>query len=437
MLGRLIEKRGAFQELWGSGALFERGTPTGKHVTDSTALTLSAVYASVRLISDTVSTLPYDQYIRRDGQRFPFRPREMWVMDPNPHVDRTTFWQQVVTSLLIDGNAFVLLTRNDEGQIVQMDVLNPQRTTVQIVNGVKVYRVNETMTVQQENMLHIAELLLPGAVRGVSRIEKAKDALGLGLALEEYASRFFGNGAYAGGVIEWPGDITKDQAKTLVDSWEGNHKGLNRSHRPAVLYGGAKFTPTTVDPSQSQLLEERRFAIEEVARLFRVPPFMLGVTTAGAVSYNSVEQQMLFFMQHTIQPMVQKLEIAFSRLLANEQSFLKFNLNSMVRADLQTRTESYSKALLAGYMSVNDVRALEDMRSVGVNGDEYRVPLQNIPLADTPVVTLQQKARAAQALTTAGFTGESVAELLGLDLEHTGRLSVQVQPPVEGDEDAG
>ena len=436
MLGRLIEKRGAFQELWGSGALFERGTPTGKHVTDSTALTLSAVYASVRLISDTVSTLPYDQYIRRDGQRFPFRPREMWVMDPNPHVDRTTFWQQVVTSLLIDGNAFVLLTRNDEGQIVQMDVLNPQRTTVQIVNGVKVYRVNETMTVQQENMLHIAELLLPGALRGVSRIEKANDALGLGLALEEYASRFFGNGAYAGGVIEWPGDITKDQAKTLVDSWDGNHKGLNRSHRPAVLYGGAKFTPTTVDPSQSQLLEERRFAIEEVARLFRVPPFMLGVTTAGAVSYNSVEQQMLFFMQHTIQPMVQKLEIAFSRLLANEQSFLKFNLNSMVRADLQTRTESYSKALLAGYMSVNDVRALEDMRSVD-NGDEYRVPLQNIPLADTPVVTLQQKARAAQALTTAGFTGESVAELLGLDLEHTGRLSVQVQPPVEGDEDAG
>lgn len=436
MLGRLIEKRGAFQELWGSGALFERGTPTGKHVTDSTALTLSAVYASVRLISDTVSTLPYDQYIRRDGQRFPFRPREMWVMDPNPHMDRTTFWQQVVTSLLIDGNAFVLLTRNDEGQIIQMDVLNPQRTKVQMVNGVKVYRVNDTMTVQQENMLHIAELLLPGSVRGVSRIEKAKDALGLGLALEEYASRFFGNGAYAGGVIEWPGDITKDQAKTLVDSWEGNHKGLNRSHRPAVLYGGAKFTPTTIDPSQSQLLEERRFAIEEVARLFRVPPFMLGVTTAGAVSYNSVEQQMLFFMQHTIQPMVQKLEIAFSRLLSNEQSFIKFNLNSMVRADLQTRTEAYSKALLAGYMSVNDVRALEDMRSVE-NGDEYRVPLQNIPLADTPVVTLQQKARAAQALTTAGFTGESVAELLGLDLEHTGQLSVQVQPPVEEGNDAG
>lgn len=433
MLGRLVERRGAFQELWGSGALFERGTPTGKNVTDNTALTLSAVYASIRLIADTVSTLPYDQFIRRDGQRFPFRPREMWVMDPNPHMDRTTFWQQVVTSLLMDGNAFVLLTRSDEGDIVQMDVLNPQRTKVYIANGSKTYRVNESMTVPAENMLHLTELLLPGAVRGVSRIEKAKDALGLGLALEEYASRFFGNGAFAGGVIEWPGDITKDQAKTLVDSWEGNHKGLHRSHRPAVLYGGAKFTTTTVDPSQSQLLEERRFAIEEVARIFRVPPFMLGVTTAGSVSYNSVEQQMLFFMQHTIQPMVQKLEIGFSRLLQNEQSFLKFNLNSMVRADLATRTESYSKALLAGYMSVNDVRALEDMRSVE-NGDEYRVPLQNIPLADTPVVTLQQKARAAQALTTAGFTGESVAELLGLDLEHTGQLSVQVQPVPEDGE---
>ena len=279
-------------------------------------------------------------------------------------------------------------------------------------------------------MLHITEMLLPGDVRGVSRIKKAKDSLGLGLALEEYAARFFGNGAYAGGVIEWPTEISSDQAKELVNSWEASHKGLRRAHRPAVLYGGAKFNPTTVDPAQSQLLDERRFAVEEIARIFRVPMFMLGVTTPGAVSYASVEQQMLFFSQHTIQPYVQKLETAFSTLLQNQQTFVRFNLSSLVRADLDTRTKSYSSALLAGYMSVNDVRALEDMRAVE-DGDQYRVPIQNIPLTDAQVISVQQKARAAQSLTIAGFTSESIAQLLDLDLESTGLPSVQLQPPPE------
>jgi hypothetical protein len=156
--------------------------------------------------------------------------------------------------------------------------------------------------------------------------------------------------------------------------------------------------------------------------------FMLGVTTPGAVSYASVEQQMLFFTQHTIQPYVQKLEDAFSRLLMADQTFIKFNLTSLVRADLETRTKSYSSALLAGYMSVNDVRALEDMRAV-TDGDQYRVPVQNIPLTDAGVISMQQKARAAQSLTIAGFTAESIAQLLDLDLESTGLPSVQLQPP--------
>jgi HK97 family phage portal protein len=248
---------------------------------------------------------------------------------------------------------------------------------------------------------------------------------GWGWRLEEYAARFFGNGAYAGGVIEWPSELTQEQARELVDSWEGGHRGLRRSHRPAVLYGGAKFTPTTIDPAQSQMLDQRRFAVEEVSRVFRVPQFMLGVATPGSVSYSSVEQQMLFFSQHTILPYTEMLEAAFQRLLDNPRSFIKFNLSSLVRADLSTRTESYSKALLAGYMSVNDVRRLEDMRDVE-DGGQYRVPLQNIPVTDADVVTAQQKASAAQALIIAGYTPESVAQFLELPLEHTGLSSVQL-----------
>ena len=431
MLGNLFERRGTFQSLWGSGALFDRGSYSGVNVTEDTSLRLSAVYACVRLIADTISTLPVDEFIRRDGQRFPYRPREAWVEQPSTLVDRTTFWQQVVVSLLLDGNAFVHIAREDDGSIVELNVLNPTDVTPAMGMQGKFYRMNSTGTVyQSDEILHVTEMLLPGDVRGVSRIAKAKDSLGLGLALEEYASRFFGNGAYAGGVIEWPGEIDANQAKELVSSWEQNHRGLRRSHRPAVLYGGAKFTPTTIDPAQSQLLDERRFAVEEVARLFRVPMFMLGVTTPGAVSYASVEQQMLFFSQHTIQPYVQKLENAFSSLLSNPATFIKFNLSSLVRADLETRTKSYSSALLAGYMSVNDVRALEDLRAV-TDGDQYRVPVQNIPLTDAEVISVQQKARAAQSLTIAGFTAESIARLLDLDLESTGLPSVQLQPPPE------
>ena len=431
MLNRLLsggEARGGFQQLWGSGALFARASNAGTTVTQDTALKMSAVYASVRLIADTISTLPLDQYIRRDGQRLPFRPREEWVARPSTMLPRSTFWQQVIVSLLLDGNAFIQLMRNPDGSILDMSVLNPHKVRpVRREDGRVEYRTEYGQRVLgPDEVLHLTELLLPGELRGVSRIEEAKEALGLGIALETYAAKFFGSGAYAGGIIEWPGELTKDQAQELVDSWEAGHKGLRRAHRPAVLYGGAKFTPATVDPAQSQLLDERRFQIEEAARLFRVPAFMLGVTTPGSVSYASVEQQMLFFAQHTIQPYVQKLEDAFSSLLMNRDSFIKFNLNSLVRADFATRTAGYSSALAAGWMSVNDVRSFEDLRAVE-QGDQYRVPLQNVPLSDTPIITVGEKARAAQALTAAGFTGESVAALLDLDVQHTGALSVQVQ----------
>lgn len=432
MLGRLLETRStAFQNLFASGALFERPSPTGVHVTQDTALRLSAVYASVRLISDTISTMPLDQFVRVEGTRRPVRPRDGWVDRPSLRHHRTTFWQQNLVSLLLDGNIFTHVIRDDSGEIIDLDVLNPTQVEV-LENG---YRIEGQRFLPRDEVLHITEMLLPGTLRGVSRIDQVKDSVGLGLALDEYASRFFGNGAYAGGVIEWPGEITAQQAKEMLDAWEGGHKGLRRAHRPAVLYGGAKFVPTTVDPTQSQLIDQRHYAVEDIARIFRVPPFMLGVMTQGSVSYNSVEQQMLFFAQHTIAPYAEMLEEAYSSLLDNPQSFIRFNLDSLVRADLQTRTESYSKALLAGYMSVNDVRRLEDMPDAP-SGDAYRVPLQNVPTTDAAVVTLIEKAKVVNSLIVAGFTPQSVAEVVGLaGLEHTGLASVQLQPEENGDAD--
>jgi HK97 family phage portal protein len=431
MLGRLTEKRGAFQELWGSGALFERPSAAGVRVDQDTSLRLTAVYACVRLIADTISTLPLGQFVRRDSERLPYSPADGWVTRPSMIVDRSTFYQQVVVSLLLDGNAYLAITRDSGGNVVDLNVLNPTEVEPKMGPTGPYYVLQSTnRRLQRDDVLHLTEMLLPGAVKGVSRIEKAKDALGLGLALEEYAGRFFGNGAYAGGVIEWPGTLTVEQQAQLRDAWDGHHRGVSRSHRPGVLWGGAKFTTTTVSPSDSQLIEERRFAVEEVARVFRVPPFMLGVTTAGSMSYSSVEQQMLFFSQHTIQPYVARIENGLNTLVSNPQSFVKFNLSSLVRADLATRYAGYSSSLLAGWHSVNDVRTLEDLPPVE-GGDQYRVPVQNLPLTDAPIATVTEKAKAAQALVMAGFTGESVARLLDLDATHSGTISVQQQPEVQ------
>jgi HK97 family phage portal protein len=430
VLSNLFERRGSFQQLFGSGMLFDRPSASGMTVTEDTSLRLSAVYACVRLISDTISTLPYDQYVRRDGQRFPYRPKDSWVDRPSTEMPRTTFWKQIIISLLLDGNAFVLVTRSGS-EIVDLTPLNPKQVRVERREGRKVFVINNTQIVGPDQVLHLTEMLMPGELRGVSRIMQAKEALGLGLALEEYAAQFFGNGAYAGGVLEFPDKLSPEQRKEIRDTWNSVHQGPKRAHRVGMLWGGGKFNPLTVDPTASQLVDQRKFAVEEIARIFRVPPFMLGVSENAAMAFASIEQQQLFFRQHTIQPYVEMLEDHFQLLLENPATFIKFNMSSIVRADLSSRYSAYNVALLAGFMSVNDVRRLEDLGPVE-DGDQYRVPLQNIPLTDAGLISMQQKARVAQSLTISGYTAESVAELLDLDVESFGLPSVQVQaPPVD------
>ena len=429
MLNRLFETRGAYQQLFGAGLLFDRGTAAGVAVTEETALRLSAVYACVRLISDTISTLPYDQYVRRDGQRFEYENRDAWVTRPSMEMPRTTFWKQVIVSLLLDGNAFVQVVRQG-GEIVDLIPMNPTQVRVERRDGRKTFIVNETMVMDTTQVLHVTEMLLPGQLRGVSRIKQAKEALGLGLALEEYASQFFGNGAFAGGVLEFPEKLSPEQRKEIRETWNAQHQGPKRAHRIGMLWGGGKFNPMTVNPAESQLVDQRRFAIEEIARIFRVPPFMLGVSENAAMAFASIEQQQLFFRQHTIQPYVEMLEDHFQLLLENPNTFIKFNMSSIVRADLASRYNAYNVALLAGFMSVNDVRSFEDLHPVE-DGDQYRVPLQNIPLTDAALVSLQLKSRVSQALTISGYTPESIADLLDLELESYGLPSVQVQQPPE------
>jgi HK97 family phage portal protein len=328
---------------------------------------------------------------------------------------------------LVHGNSYTRVFRDAQGQVVNLVNLDPEKIEVERSKiGRKIYRYyDESRPLSSDEVIHIVDLIMPGELKGLSRVETLKQALGLNIALSDYAARFFGTGASAAGVIEFPGNLTSEQAKQLADGFDARHRnGTRRAHKTGVLSGGAKFVSTQTDPESSQALESRKFAVEEIARAFNVPLHLLGVP--GTASYASVEQNNLQFVSMTLRPLAEKVEAAFSRLLPGD-AFIKFNFNDLLRADLQTRVQSYSVGTQAGFYSTNDIRRLEDMEPVEA-GDQYRVPLANIDIAEADVVATDRKVLMAQRLVTVGFNPEQVLAALGLpSIGHTGLPSVMLQ----------
>ena len=307
-------------------------------------------------------------------------------------------------------------------------MLNQLKVQVNRDSAGGIFYLFDTVTrVASSDMLHITELRLPGELRGKSRIDMLKENLGLAAALQEFASRFFGSGSNTSGIIEWPGNLTKEQAKNLVEAFEEGHKGLRRSHRPGVLFGGATFKQTTVPPNDSQFLESRRFAVEEIARIFRCPPSLLGVTEPGASSYASVEANGIHYVMHTLRPYVQKLEECYSRLLPGV-AFFKINIDGLMRGDYASRVAGYGSGLQAGWLSINDVRRFEDLRPVD-GGDVYRVPLANVDLTAANLGEMERKTQIAQRLIASGFEPQAVLAFLGMpEITHTGVPTAALQP---------
>ena len=382
---RVFNRRAvSFQSIWGAGDdLVSIGTQSATIVDSKTALQINAVYAAVSLISDTVSSLPVDAYVRRDGARYPFRPAPDWVYKPDVDTTKEAFWGAVIVSMLIDGNAYVRIFSNESGQIVNMSVLNPHEVEP-IRNGLgQLMFKHEKMDrlLSSDEVVFIPDVVRPGHVKGVSRVDALKNNFGLAIALENYAARFFGNGTHTSGVIEFPGNLTAEQASQLQLAFDSRHRGWQRSHKTAVLSGGAKYTPTTSENDKAQFIEARKFAVEEIARAFRVPPSMMAIE--GSYTYSSVEQQNLAMVTHCLRPIIQKLESAFSPLMSRtqggENAFIKFNLDGLLRADIENRMTAYSTGLQAGFLTVNDVRRLEDLRPINdPSADQPRVPLANV-----------------------------------------------------------
>jgi HK97 family phage portal protein len=439
LLGR-EERAVSFQTVWGSGDFLDIGTNAGTHVDSTTALQINAVFSAVSLISDTIATLPVDSYIRRDGARYPFRPRPQWVTKPDVDTTKEAFYGSVIVSLLLDGNGFIRVYSNPQGEVVNLVVLNPMDVDIRR-NGlgrVQFIVRGEERPLTTEEVIFIPDLVRPGSIRGVSRVEALKENLGLATALENYAAKFFGSGTQTSGVLEVPGNLTAEQAKALQDAFDSRHRGWQRAHKTAVLSGGAQYKPTNVPNDQAQFLDSRRMAVEDVARAFNVPPHLLGLP--GTTSYASVEQNNLAWVTHCLRPIVQKIEGALSPLMSRyqggETAFIKFNLDGLLRADINSRMTAYSTGLQSGFLSINDVRRLEDLTPINdASADTVRVPLANVNIAAADLSAQMERVDMAQRLIQVGFDPSDVMSKLGLPaIEHTGKDSVQLQPEAPVDQ---
>ena len=431
----LFAKRAiSFQTIWGAGDDFNTlSSLSATRVDSSTAFQVNAIYSAISLISDTISTLPVDSYIRRDGNRFAFRPRPVWLSRPDIDTTKEAFWGSIIVSLLLDGNAFIRIYSNERGQVVNLVVLDPSSVTIRRngVGRVMFELEGQSELLDSDQILFIPNIVRPGHIRGVAPVEALKTNWGLAIALENYAATFFGSGTQTSGVIEYPGNLTGDQAKMLQEGFDARHRGWGRAHRTAIISGGAKYVPTSVENDKAQFLDSRRLSVEDVARAFNIPPNLLGVQ--GSFTYSSVEANNIAFVTHTLRPIIQKLETAFTPLLSREPggetAFIKFNLDGLLRADINTRMSAYSVGLQSGFLTINDVRRLEDLTPIDdVAADSVRVPLANVNLDAADLTATDKRVNMAQKLVNSGYNPAEVLSAMGLpEIQHTGLPTVQLQ----------
>jgi len=372
-------------------SFFFGGTTAGKQVNEHTAMQMTAVYSCVRILAETVACLPLHVYkYNGSGGKEKYLKHPLYKLlhdEPNPEMTSFSFRETLMSHLLLWGNAYAQIIRNARGEVIALYPLMPNKMTVdRDKNGRLFYlyqrNIEDVPTLGRDSLvyldpsdvLHIPGLGFDGLV-GYSPIAMAKNAVGLSMATEEYGAKFFANGATPGGVLEHPGTI-KDPRK-VKESWNMAYQGSANSHRVAVLEEGMKYQPIGISPEQAQFLETRKFQINEIARIFRVPPHMLADLEKS--SFSNIEQQSLEFVKYTLDPWIIRWEQTMCRSLLMESEkpevFIKFNVDGLLRGDYVSRMNGYATARQNGWMSANDIRELEnlDRISAELGGDLYLI----------------------------------------------------------------
>ena len=375
------------------------GTTAGKTVTERSAMQMTAVYSCVRILAEAVAGLPLHVYrYNADGGKEKAIDHPLYLLlhdEPNPEMSSFVFRETLMTHLLLWGNAYAQIIRNGKNQVVALYPLMPNKMSVDRDENGKLYYTyyrgsdeairdrQYAVKLQPSDVLHIPGLGFDGLV-GYSPIAMAKNAIGMAIACEEYGAKFFANGAAPGGVLEHPGTI-KDPAR-VRESWQSTFGGSSNANKIAVLEEGMKYTPIGISPEQAQFLETRKFQINEIARIFRVPPHMVGDLEKS--SFSNIEQQSLEFVKYTLDPWIVRWEQSIMRslLLQSEKKeyFVKFNLEGLLRGDYQSRMNGYAIARQNGWMSANDIRELENQDRIPAEegGDLYIINGNMLPMAN-------------------------------------------------------
>ncbi|MBR6839353.1 MAG: phage portal protein [Oscillospiraceae bacterium] len=364
----------------GSAYHFFMGTSaSGKSVTERSAMQMTAVYSCVRILAEAIACLPLQlyRYTETGGkEKAVDHPLYQLLHDePNPEMTSFVFREVLMCHLLLWGNAYSQIIRNGRGEVLGLYPLMPNRMAVDRDEHGRLYYSYQmqqddgadmkqgTVILRQEDVLHIPGLGFDGLV-GYSPIAMAKNAIGLAIATEEYGSKFFANGATPGAVLEHPG-LIKDPEK-IRESWNKAFRGSANANKLVVLEEGMKFTPISIAPEQAQFLETRKFQIDEIARIFRVPPHMIGDLEKS--SFNNIEQQSLEFVKYTLDPWVCRWEQAMCRALLRPEEksryFIKFNVDGLLRGDYKSRMDGYAVGRQNGWLSANDIRELENMDQI-------------------------------------------------------------------------
>ena len=375
------------------------GTTSGKTVTERSALQMTAVYSCVRILSEAVAGLPLHLYrYKEDGGKEKALDHPLYRLlhdEPNPEMSSFVFRETLMTHLLLWGNAYAQVIRNGKGEVIALYPLMPNKMSVDRDENGRLYYTyyrgsDEAMKsrdfaviLQPSDVLHIPGLGFDGLV-GYSPIAMAKNAIGMAIACEEYGAKFFANGAAPGGVLEHPGTIKDPQR--VRESWQSTFGGSGNANKIAVLEEGMKYTPIGISPEQAQFLETRKFQINEIARIFRVPPHMVGDLEKS--SFSNIEQQSLEFVKYTLDPWVTRWEQSIQRALLSQGEkavyFAKFNLEGLLRGDYQSRMNGYAIGRQNGWMSANDIRELENLDRIPAEegGDLYLINGNMLPLRD-------------------------------------------------------
>src|SRR5690554_1087405 len=374
------------------------GSTSGKAVNERSSMQMTAVYACVRILAEAIAGLPRHLYRHGDdSSKDKAKDHPLYTLlhsEPNAEMTSFVFRETLMTHLLLWGNAYAQIIRNGKGQVAALYPLMPNRMQVDRDKSGKLYYQYTTsaedaptmqgnsVVLDASEVLHIPGLGFDGLV-GYSPIAMAKNAIGMAIACEEYGAKFFANGAAPSGVLEHPGTV-KDPSR-LRDTWQGQFGGSSNSHKVAVLEEGMKYTPISISPEQAQFLQTRKFQINEIARIFRVPPHMVGDLEKS--SFSNIEQQSLEFVKYTLDPWVIRWEQALSRaLLASDEKqthFFRFNVEGLLRGDYQSRMGGYATARQNGWMSANDIRTLEDMDQIADEdgGNLYLINGNMLPLS--------------------------------------------------------